>query len=83
MAQLDDLTNDSVLVLIAMSLMQESPHQMTAGEPDRTKEAMALAMYVGGSWVKKGKGNDASRRAIILLPPPRNETCAATSRASL
>ena len=83
MAKLDDMTHDSVLVLIAMRLMQGSPHQMANSEPDRLKQAMALAMHLGGSWVEKGKGTDASPRAIVLLPPPRNDGSAEMGRATL
>ena len=77
--QLDDLTNESLFVLIAMRLMQGAPHQMTTDDPGRIKEAMALAMHLGGSWVEKGKGIGVSPRAIVLLPPPRDEAFRTTT----
>jgi hypothetical protein len=70
MAQLDDRTSDSVQVLIAMKLLKGSPLQMMDDDPDRMNVAMALAMHVGGSWIEKGKGSEASPRVVVLLPPP-------------
>lgn len=71
MAQLEDRATDSTQVLIAMKLLQGSPCQITTEDSERSERAMTLALHIGGSWVEKGKGTDASPRVIVLLPPAR------------
>jgi hypothetical protein len=58
MAQLDDLTNESILVLIAMRLMQGAPHQMTNGDPERIKRQWRWRCI----WAARG-----SRKARALV----------------
>ena len=74
--------DDAVLMLIAMMLLQGSSYQMTSNDPERIRQAMGLAMHIGGSWVEKGKGTGASPRIIVLLPPPRIESATAPGRPS-
>jgi hypothetical protein len=65
--------DDTVLMFIAMKLLQGSPYQVTSNDPEQIRQAMTLAMDIGGAWVEKGNGTDASPRVIVLLLHPERD----------